>query len=362
LQGPELINLLVAVDELNIQTLVNCVQKYLINDKEFMQENFMEILQMVYHNELFVDLLNYCLEKIEILYNSDNIISLEAPLLEFLLKQDDLNLDEIEIWDGLIKWGLAQEPKLNQDISKWNKNGMKIFKRIIDKFIPLIRFCNISSEDYFDKVKPYEEILPKELVRGKIIEFHLVPGCNPTFNLSSPRRFIDSTIINRKHIALFASWIDERNEDAKYKINFYKFNLLYRASRDGKKAAVFHSKCDNKGTTIVVVKINNSERIVGGYNPLFWDSSSGCMSTKKSFIFSFTDKNSLQNAKVVYSDIGEKSIQCYKVNGPVFGTDLYTNYKPTADTWRSYVYSYPTLNLPHKFKVDDYEVFQVIKK
>ncbi|CAB4397407.1 unnamed protein product [Rhizophagus irregularis] len=98
-RGPELLKLLMAVDELNIQTLVTCVQKHLINDKEFLQENFMEILQMVYHNELFTGLLNYCLEEIDTIFNSDKIINLEAPLLEFLLKQDDLNLDEIEIWD-----------------------------------------------------------------------------------------------------------------------------------------------------------------------------------------------------------------------------------------------------------------------
>ncbi|RGB35309.1 BTB/POZ protein, partial [Rhizophagus diaphanus] len=45
-KGPELSKLLIAVDELNIQTLVTCVQKHLTNDKKFLQENFMEILQM----------------------------------------------------------------------------------------------------------------------------------------------------------------------------------------------------------------------------------------------------------------------------------------------------------------------------
>jgi hypothetical protein len=359
LKGPEMLKLLIAVDELNIQTLVTCVQKYLINYKDFLQENFMEILQMVYHNELFTDLLSYCLEKIEILYESDKIISLEAPLLEFLLKRDDLNLDEVEIWNGLIKWGFAQEQGLNQDTSKWNKDDTKTFKRIIDQFIPLIKFCNISSENYFEKVKPYEEILSKEL-REEIIKFHLVPGYKPTFDLSSPRRFIDSTIINQKHIALFANWIELKSKNAK--INFYKFNLLYRSNRDGNTAASFHSKCDNKGATIAVIKIKNSEQIVGGYNPLFWDSSNSLKNTKDSFIFSFADKSNLQNANVVYSKTGDKSIQCYRQLGPVFGVDLYTNYEPTADTWRSSVYSYPTLNLPNTFIVDNYEVFQVIKK
>ncbi|PKK68165.1 hypothetical protein RhiirC2_782621 [Rhizophagus irregularis] len=100
-KGPELLKLLIAVNGINIQTLVTCVQKHLINDKKFLQENFMEILQIVYHNELFMELLKY------------------SPLLEFLLNRDDLNLNEIEIWNGLIA-------ELDQDISEWNKNYLII--------------------------------------------------------------------------------------------------------------------------------------------------------------------------------------------------------------------------------------------
>jgi len=62
------------------------------NNKKFLQKNFIEILQLVYQNELFKDLLNYYLNEIEIILNSDKFISLEEPLLEFLLKQDDLKL------------------------------------------------------------------------------------------------------------------------------------------------------------------------------------------------------------------------------------------------------------------------------
>ncbi|GES81042.1 BTB/POZ domain-containing protein [Rhizophagus clarus] len=357
LQGPEILKLLIAVDELNIQTLIICVQKHLINYKEFLQENFMEILQMVYHNELFIDLLDYCLEKIEILFDSDKFLSLEASLLEFLLKRDDLNLNEIKIWDGLIKWGLSQE-ELSQDISKWNKDVISILKRILCKFIPLIRFYEISSEDYINKVKPYEEILSKEL-REEILKFHQDPEYKPMLNLL-PRHFVDSIIVNRKHITLFVNWINKGSDDP----ISYKFNLLYRASRDGNSAEAFHAKCDNKGATIVVVKIKNSEQIVGGYNPLFWNLSDSGKSTRNSFIFSFENKNDLQTAKVVYSYGSKYSIYCGAVNGPVFGcNDLYVNYVNHPDVWISTCTScYPKLNIPRRMAVTDYEVFQVINR
>ncbi|RIA97527.1 hypothetical protein C1645_801734 [Glomus cerebriforme] len=359
LQGSELLKLLIAADELNIQTLIPCIQKFLIKDKkEFLQNNIMEILQMVYLHELFSDLLDYCLENIKRIFNSDKFINLEASLLKFLLKQDDLRLDEIEIWEYLIKWGLAQEQEFNQDVSKWNQDDFDNFKNIIQKFIPLIRFYDISSQDYLNKVKPYEKILSEEL-REEILKFHLVPGHKPTLNYL-PKRSIDSTLINQKHVALFANWIDRKDEYIK---SPYKFKLLYRASRDGNTASAFHKNCDNKRATITVVKIKDSEQIVGGYNPLEWDIS-GYKSTKDSFIFSFTDRMDLQTGKVGYSNGDQYSIICYKKNGPVFGYNNLYHYNSwiSNPVMTNNQYSYPKLDgMPNgSFNIDDYEVFQVL--
>ena len=43
-------------------------------------------------------------------------------------------------------------------------------------------------------------------------------------------------------------------------------NLIYRASRDGWSAKNnFHPLCDNKGPTLVLVKVKETGRICGGY-------------------------------------------------------------------------------------------------
>ena len=49
-----------------------------------------------------------------------------------------------------------------------------------------------------------------------------------------------------------------------------KWNLCYRASRDGWNAQDFHSHCNNKGPTVVLVKANDC--IFGGYTDQHWDS------------------------------------------------------------------------------------------
>ncbi|GBC01430.1 hypothetical protein RclHR1_04190014 [Rhizophagus clarus] len=341
LLGSELLKLLIAADDLNIQILIICTQEYLIKHwHEFLQQNFTKILEMIHHSESFTELWNFYIDRIceepEKLFNSDMFININANFLELLLRRDDLNLDEIIIWDCLIRWCSAQHSHISQnyDVKEWNEDNVTIMKRAIHRFIPLIRFYDISPEDFISKVFPYKELIP--------------------------RSTYGSTLIERHHFNTLASWIDKK-EILTYNIRNipYNFNLLYRASRDGNTAAAFHSKCDNKGATIVVIKISNhANQIVGGYNPLQWDSSDRFMSTRDSFIFSFKTIG-----EVGYSISNQFSIGCYSAYGPMFGVgiDLYLN----NDGWRSNKNgygSYPKIDIPVDFNADDYEVFQVIKK
>ncbi|RIA86953.1 hypothetical protein C1645_828510, partial [Glomus cerebriforme] len=143
---------------------------------------------------------------------------------------------------------------------------------------------------------------------------------------------------------------------------------------DDNTAEAFHEKCNYKGATIIVAKVTNSEQIIGGYNPLFWDSSDSSKSTKDSFLFSFTNRTDPQSAKVGYSNNDQYSMYCSSSHGPQFGYGgnlvcqnglWYSNYYdnnyfyPKIDN----NYSYPKIDIPQgNVNVDDYEVFQVIRK
>ncbi|RIA84233.1 hypothetical protein C1645_808873 [Glomus cerebriforme] len=380
LQGPDVLKLLIAVDEINIQTLTNYIQEYLIKHQDkFLQQNPIGILEAIYQHEAFTNLWNSCLEKIceepEPFFNSGKFITLKAPLLELLLKRDDLSLDEIILWDSLIKWCLAQHSNVSRDPAQWNKDEIAIMERTIHSFVPLIRFCHISSEDFIIKVHPFREILPMDLVIN-MLKFHMAPNKQLNMDIQPPRQpkcIYDSTLIKAEHFAIFSGWIDKKNVTRYNLRNIpFNFNLLYRASRDGNTPAAFHAKCNNKGATIVVVKLANSEQIVGGYNPLVWDSTQNYKSTRDSFIFSFTNKNNLQTAKVGYILDARIQYAIYSQQGygPTFGGghDLFQN---SNSNWQSFnPHSYPKIDMPENFtmnanykvfNVDDYEVFQVIK-
>ena len=58
MQGPDVLKLLIAVDELNMQQLISYIQEFLIEHiTEFLQQNPTGILEAVYYqHETFTDL------------------------------------------------------------------------------------------------------------------------------------------------------------------------------------------------------------------------------------------------------------------------------------------------------------------
>ncbi|GBC03407.1 hypothetical protein RclHR1_05100003 [Rhizophagus clarus] len=157
LQEPDVMKLLIAVDELNIQQLIPYIQEYLIKHQtEFLYQNPIGVLETIYQHktfmDLFTDLWDFCLEKVceepKILFNSDEFINLEESLLESLLKSDNLNMDEIKIWEGLLKWCFAQQ-NMENDPTKWTKDDITKIEESLQRFIPLMRFYDIEPTDFF---------------------------------------------------------------------------------------------------------------------------------------------------------------------------------------------------------------------
>ncbi|EXX78332.1 hypothetical protein GLOIN_2v1883688 [Rhizophagus irregularis DAOM 181602=DAOM 197198] len=370
LQGPDVLKLLVAVDELNIQSLISHIQEYLIEHQtEFLHQNPTGILETVYQHETFTDLWEFYLEKIckepKILLESDEFINLKASLLELLLKSDDLNADEIEIWESLLKWCFAQL-SMNNDPKKWNKEDITKIKGSLSRFISLIRFYNIKPEDFFYKVYCYKDILPQDLIND-LLEFHIVPNMKPKTNNITPLRKsslsfkLDSRLIDSEYIPLFASWIDKK-DSSNYdkKMIPYEFKLLYRSGQNGFNATSFHRNCDNKGATIWVAKIQGSTQLIGGYNPLDWNGNCGWKSTADSFLFNFTDMKNTSTAKLGYVNIKDCAVSCYNDRGPSMGNLVCLN----SNKW-TYLSGthYPNIDIiSGNFTIEDFEIFQVIRK
>ncbi|GBC06902.1 hypothetical protein RclHR1_07130001 [Rhizophagus clarus] len=98
---------------------------------------------------------------------------MSAEILETLLLRDDLSLNEIEIWNNLIAWIHAHQPTVKKDPNKWTNEELTSMTKTLYRFTPLIRFHDISKKDYYDKVMPYQFLLPERL-RLEILRYFLV--------------------------------------------------------------------------------------------------------------------------------------------------------------------------------------------
>ena len=88
-------------------------------------------------------------------------------------------------------------------------------------------------------------------------------------------------------------------------------NLLYKATADSDKAAIFHEKCDDARCTLVLVETDKGRRF-GGYTTCSW--SGDCIDKKdeEAFVFSLDKMNIYENIP------GEDAIGCYPKFGPIF--------------------------------------------
>ena len=96
-----------------------------------------------------------------------------------------------------------------------------------------------------------------------------------------------------------------------------KWTLIYRASRDGFKADNFHSKCDDKPKTLVIIKSTNGN-VFGGYTEQSWSSPSNDVDIldTKAFIFSLINQD---NRPLKIKCSPNNGIRCNKDWGPMFG-------------------------------------------
>ncbi|RIB22781.1 hypothetical protein C2G38_2173115 [Gigaspora rosea] len=174
-----------------------------------------------------------------------------------------------------------------------------------------------------------------------------------------------SSIINDEHFAEISSWIDRCSSIYDVTKIPYKFNLLLRGSRDGFTRETFHQLCDNLPGTIVVIKVNGTNGILGGYNPLVWTSKDPLewFITKDSFIFSLKTQN-LPNSILSRITHANQVIGCANYYGPVFSSTfwMHDDSKRWYYSHNNAYYERPLRFDKKDFFIDEFEVFQVLKK
>jgi len=173
--GENIFGLLVVSDELLLEKFFQYIQNHLIEKETgWIQQNSILIMKTIFNLPNYEKLMHCIASNPLPIFSSDDFLSLDKDILFSLLKRDDLKIGEIIIWDSLIKWGIGQIPELkniNSNGDKWSNKNYESLKNTLRNFFPLIRFLDISSDDFYDKVR--SKLFQVRFMKMKII-FYIV--------------------------------------------------------------------------------------------------------------------------------------------------------------------------------------------
>ncbi|KAG9290163.1 hypothetical protein G9A89_010469 [Geosiphon pyriformis] len=350
---PTILEFLVTADELILEDMIDHLEDYLIEHRaKELKENFTTLQKTSFMHDCFKKLQKFCIE-----------IVAENPAIK-------------EIWEKIVEWGVAKLDKNIQTkkVLYWTDENFNAFKESIERLLPLIRFFNISSVDFYHKVKPFARILPGTLYED-LLHHYLVPGSHQKSVDAQPSRFpqlsIKSELLQPHNIKQLDHWIQGKDESTPFQNRHGNdFKLLLRGSRDGFTPADFHRLCDNKEASVSVIKVKGTGQLIGGYNPQSWHSRNSWLEGKRSFIFSLGDgklgKAKLSKFVMEFGPFGGP------YNGPSFGNGnigLYgKDFKNSPGAYCKKTIDYEHAIMPGSenqqvnFFVEEYEVFQIIKR
>ena len=170
----------------------------------------------------------------------------------------------------------------------------------------------IEENNELRKTAEENEYLKKQIEELKIKIQNTNTNTNNNNDQEAPRPEEDEDeekgeiIHDMKELELITDKINKGNSNQKIIIN-----LLYKASVDGDKAAIFHEKCDQAKSTIVLVETLNGKRF-GGFTTCSWSGNCEDKNDPQAFIFSLDKMETYDNIP------GDEAIGCYPKFGPIF--------------------------------------------
>ena len=245
--------------------------------------------------------------------------------------------------------------KLNQKINNSDSNEKNSKENLISKNKNNQEKINYESENIISKNEnqQHKQKLNNSDSAKKIIKDNK-PNSNNNNNILSKE--LENTLIN---------YIKESET---YKDKIISFKLLYKASTDGDLASSFHSKVDNKGPILVIIKTTIEDRIIGGFSSKSWSSRNIYIDDNKAFLFLFSDL--IRKKYEIKPENKDKAYFHSKNEGPHFGTNaliVSNNCLKNENECAKDTYKFVRLNLigmkgSSKFNIKDYEVYNVIFK
>ncbi|CAF4312820.1 unnamed protein product, partial [Rotaria sordida] len=128
--------------------------------------------------------------------------------------------------------------------------------------------------------------------------------------------FPNGTLLQKEHQKKLNEFYGKTNQ---------RWELIYKATRDGFDANTFHSRCNNKGPTMTIIQSNNNY-LFGGYTTIPWTSDDSYKNDTTAFLFTLTNPHNIPPTKYLINP-GNAANTVFHHNsyGPYFGAgpDMY---------------------------------------
>ena len=228
-------------------------------------------------------------------YESENKASQNN--LEQIMKENELLKEEIEELKKKLTIANDENQSLSNDINILKNNLANQKKTSINED----EIKKLIEENSIFRIKAQEN----ELLKKQIEDLQYQIQMNEEKQEYDETQEVKGDIIHdMKELEMITKKINKENKKI-------IINLLYKASADSDKAAVFHEKCDKAKNTIVLVETKDGMRF-GGYTACSWSGNCVDKNDQDAFIFSFDKMKTYDNIP------GDEAIGCYPKFGPIF--------------------------------------------
>lgn len=164
-----------------------------------------------------------------------------------------------------------------------NSNGMNLTIPLEGlKFKEITLFLDANIKDKKENIKNLYLIIKNLIDKNKILENNQTKLEERVKNLENEIIYIKNNIESKKiedKIINLNSLIIGNNDNYSIAIKKWinvnskvKAELLYRLSTNGNEYSKFHELCDNKGNTLLLVKLEDGN-LLGGFTTQNWDNS-----------------------------------------------------------------------------------------
>ncbi|CAG8733399.1 19354_t:CDS:1, partial [Racocetra persica] len=230
--GKSCLNRIVAADELGLSLLSIHEQKFLItNRSEWLRNNFLLVYKVISNLSTLELLRDFCLQMLcqdpKLLLSDHSIHLVDDKTLSILLKMDALQMDELSIWHIVIQWGISKIPYLSEsNVAYWTQDDWDLLKSRLINIIPLVRFEHISRRDLYKYVKPFSNILPKDILA-------IIPSQEYDNTLSNKLNNVDNkeNMVNDDNKEFISNDIKDSKDSKGSMLNFDNKEIIFNDNK-----------------------------------------------------------------------------------------------------------------------------------